>query len=146
MSTQPMIPIPGKTITKITQSANPLAFDFGKDVSKSRPVAPVTMASFDKEGFINVSTFVFLPASFGTENKTFTINQLQTNSNKLAFYIGVDKAPTPDNSFHIYGITFKVKDQDYKSMGITKIKTYLWDEDPEGSRGTETAVKDPMGG
>jgi hypothetical protein len=136
------IPMPGTTITTKRQSANPLVFDFGLNICKSRPIAPVTMACFDENGHIDVSTFVFLPTSFGTGERNFIINQLQVNSNRLSFYIGINESPTPDHSFLTFRITFKAADKDYKSLGINKIETYLWDIDPEGSRGTETHVQD----
>lgn len=150
MSTKPMISIPGCKLTTVKQLTNTgAAINFGTSFphfsASSKPLAPLVMACFDDEGNINVSAFLYIPNSNNGQNITFQINILETNSNKLAFYISHEATPTNSQIQYPYGISFSTSGTNYKEIGITDIKVYGWDDDPEGSRGTETVVLDPMG-
>ncbi|WP_143032246.1 hypothetical protein [Tenacibaculum sp. MAR_2009_124] len=146
MGTTPTISIPGEKLTIVSQATNMNAqIVFGAGLSSftasSKPLAPLAMASFDENGNINVSAFIYIPNSKNGNDVNFQVNVLQTNSNKLAFYISHNASPKKSNTQYPYGISFSTSGVNYQQLGITKVKVYTWDDDPEGSRGTETTVE-----
>lgn len=133
----------GNHLTTISTPANPSPISFGSSFLKSKPLPPLVRAE-KVNGNINVSTFVFLPSTLGVNEKTFTVNVLQTNSSELSVYISIDTSPTLDNSFYTHALEFAIPSNAYhESSVIDKLIVHLWDEDPEGSRGTETTVEQP---
>ena len=64
---------------------------------------------------------------------------------QLQFFIAYDILDDPEKQFDVYEASFKAKPYPYGTntfAGLLTVQTFLWDIDPETSRGTETIVRD----
>lgn len=139
MSTNNKLLPPGKPISKnniaITKLDASISFSF--DSTSVIPLSPVVQASFNGDA-LQVSAIVFIPSKI--ENPNFdVINKkritLFSGENQLNFYITYDNEEVSSQTFNAYRVDFTVKNP---PRNLVQIQTFLWDEDPVGSRGTRT--------
>jgi hypothetical protein len=131
-------------------------FSFPRD---SRPLQPLVASDSTKDGVLSgVSAIAFIDSTVkNISEEHFTVIQdfSYTNIEEafLNFYICYDAKLTADKTFNVVRINFDVDWNKYtpnkaywpnklapKPNDITFITSFLWDEDPEGSRGTEIRV------
>lgn len=77
------------------------------------------------------------------QNIKFNISYLVDDSNKVTIYVARDDKYISSETFYAYvvPIGFSPKDIPGLNNSFTTVEVINWDEDPEGSRGTETTVK-----
>lgn len=126
----------------------------------TRPLAPsvsVNSSSTGNSRVIKLSCIVLIseenmPQSGGNIDFDtpiiFQVNGLVTDINKISLYISNGGSFIPSKNFYpfVVDVLFKPSQVSHLSNTFNSIKVINWDADPEGSRGTETTVKDPMGG
>lgn len=147
---------PGKCMKPESQSRitkqTPICFPENKS---SIPFAPIVQATLKENGTFQVRA-VFLVARKPKEKKEdgkeddlkFDIYQnwyIDLNGKRqLQFFIAYDILDDPQKDFDVYEASFKAEPYPYGKdtfAEIETIQTFLWDIDPETSRGTETTVQ-----
>jgi hypothetical protein len=142
-----------ESTSKITKQ-EPISFP--ENTSKI-PFAPIVQATLMKDGTFQVRA-VFLVARKPKANKEdeadtedelgFEIYQnwyVDIDGNRqLQFFIAYDILDDPEKYFDVYEASFKANPYPYGKdtfANIKTIQTFLWDIDPQTSRGTETTVQ-----
>lgn len=148
---------PGKCIE--TESRSRLTIKpirFPENISKI-PFAPIVQATLMKDGIFQIRA-VFLVArkpkgqkedeGDKTEELEFDIYQnwyVDLGGNRqLQFFIAYDIDDNIEENFDVYEASFRAERDPYGEnafASINTIQTFLWDIDPETSRGTETVVQ-----
>lgn len=127
---------------------------------KSRPLQPLTTIKIDKDkSTIGVSIIAFIEANVTINNSnTSVIQDLSYTNNKEPFlnlYVCYDVKRQPSSSFKGYRFDFTIEFDKTKYtpnpsypdlpvpniIDISHLTSFVWDEDPDGSRGTETTVQ-----
>ncbi|WP_431165899.1 hypothetical protein [Tenacibaculum halocynthiae] len=137
--------VPGTMMTYAKTEQGPeINFAISTKNIDTRPLPPVIFATYNDKNQVVVSATVFVPKCLVSEKEVvkFQINEFRANTNELYFYIAYKAHPVYSNEFYAYNVNFNTTEQ-FNSDEISKIKVILWDKDPEGSRGTETTVKQP---
>ncbi|WP_264534974.1 hypothetical protein [Flavobacterium sp. N1736] len=151
---------PGKCIQ--TESKSKLTLKpirFPENNSKI-PFAPIVQATIMIDGTFQIRA-VFLvarkPKGQGEDEKKdelkFDIYQNWyvdlRGQRQLQFFIAYDIDDSIEENFDVYEASFKAEKDPYGEKAfadIATIQTFLWDIDPETSRGTETTVQQGTGG
>lgn len=143
---------PGKCIeteNKCKLTIKPISFP--ENTSKI-PFAPIVQATLKKDGTFQIRA-VFLVAcksigQKGEDELKFDIFQNWyvdlDGQRQLQFFIAYDIDDNIEKNFDVYEASFKAKKDPYGENAFANIKTiqtFLWDIDPETSRGTETTVQ-----
>jgi hypothetical protein len=81
------------------------------------------------------------------KNIKFNISYLVDKNNKVTIYVARDDKYVSSKTFYAYvvPIGFSPKDIPGLNNDFTTVEVINWDEDPEGSRGTTTTVKQGAG-
>lgn len=144
---------PGKCIpSNCTGKLTITPISFPENTSKI-PFAPIVQATLMKDGTFQVRA-VFLVArkpigqKEGEDELKFDIYQNWYvnlgGKRQLQFFIAYDILDDPEKYFDVYEASFKAEPYPYGKdtfANIETIQTFLWDIDPETSRGTETTVQ-----
>lgn len=135
--TPPGTQINPKNVT-ITPLGSQITFSFNS--TSVKPLPPLAQVSFSADGNLLVSNIVFLPAS---ENAVITSVYQESvisdeGTTQLDFFIDYD---APEESFQTFNAVRVDLIIENPPADLEQIETYLWDEDPESSRGTITEVK-----
>lgn len=142
-----------ESINRITKK---LPVSFPENNSKI-PFSPIVQATLMKDGTFQVRA-VFLVARKPKKHKEdedhkedeldFDIYQNWyidlDGQRQLQFFIAYDILDDPEPDFDVYETSFKAQPYPYGEKtfaSLTTIQTFLWDIDPETSRGTETTVQ-----
>ncbi|GEM_PF-1182419 len=123
-----------------------------------KPLPPISQATVNKNNELEISIVVFI--SKNTEIKGDELKVIQdfsyTNDQVpyANFYVCYDIAPEPCATFNIFQLNFIADPKGYfpnatlpkglpvpNLLALQEIVTFLWDEDPVGSRGTVTTVQ-----
>lgn len=135
-------PMKPKTINKITTKKT---VSFPENTSPI-PFSPIVQATLMKDGTFQVRA-VFMVAHKQDE-LDFKIYQNWyidiEGQRQLQFFIAYDILDDPETEFDVYETSFKAEPYPYGKdtfANITTIQTFLWDIDPETSRGTVTTVQ-----
>ena len=149
---------PGKCMKPESQSRitkkTPISFPENKSPI---PFAPIVQATLKEDGTFQVRA-VFLVARKPKGQKEveddkegeldFDIYQNWYvdlhGKRQLQFFIAYDILDDPEKEFDVYEASFKAEPYPYGKdtfAEIETIQTFLWDIDPETSRGTETIVQ-----
>lgn len=130
------------------------------------PCQPLTVAQLNStKNTISASTVVFIDEELGIKQQDLSVlAYLSYDNSKVPFlniYVCYDKVPLKGILFRPYRLDFDITIDNMlytpnaflQKEGINLpaptiedipfITSFLWDEDPEGSRGTETTVKQP---
>ncbi|MCI9843971.1 hypothetical protein [Flavobacterium pectinovorum] len=140
---------PGKCIKKATKNKltqKPVSFP---ENNTQIPFSPIVQATFTDSETLQVRA-VFLVSTnteLNNDKLEFMIYQnwyvdLEGNR-QLQFFITYDIDDAIGKDFDIYEISFKAEKDPYGEdafKSVKTIQTFLWDIDPETSRGTETSV------
>jgi hypothetical protein len=111
---------------------------------------PLVAASLDATGNILVSTVVFVDASLSLVETDFVVKQLYDISDlgvpRIQFFISYEKPETKPTEFKAYEISFapilaSLIPAVVLGSQIKTVQAFLWNVDPETSRGTETVVQ-----
>jgi hypothetical protein len=141
---------PGKCIKKATKSKltlKPITFP---ENNSQIPFSPIVQATFTDPETLQVRA-VFLVSTnteLNNDKLEFMIYQnwyvdLEGNR-QLQFFITYDIDDAISTDFDVYEISFKAEKDPYGEdafKSVNTIQTFLWDIDPETSRGTETTVQ-----
>ncbi|MBF4470175.1 hypothetical protein [Flavobacterium sp. HJJ] len=105
------------------------------------PLPPLVQANFvANDNDISVSVVIFIESTI-----TITENDLNVtwdnNVLRPAFYISYNDTNSPSTTFNGYQVSFTLTSAHLLGMKPEIIKVFLWDSDPETSRGTETSVQ-----
>lgn len=141
---------PGKCIKNVTKSKltqKPISFP---ENNSKIPFSPIVQATFTDSETLQVRA-VFLVSTntiLNADKLAFDIYQNWyvdlDGKRQLQFFITYNIDDAISTNFDVYEVSFKADKDPYgadafKSVEI--IQTFLWDIDPETSRGTETAVE-----
>ncbi|WP_299617496.1 hypothetical protein [uncultured Tenacibaculum sp.] len=125
----------------------------------TRPLQPLVSVNTSDEGILqSASAVVLIDASIPISEVNPRIIQQFSYTNEgvpfLNFYICYDFKPVGSKTFNAYRFDFSVNWNDFSPnpvfdpkapipapSSIKFITSFLWDEDPETSRGTVTTVK-----
>jgi hypothetical protein len=109
------------------------------------PLAPITTAEYNKAlTKINVNVTVSINAADNVTSLYIYANPQITGAHTKQLYIVYDYSDVIPTSLYPYTFSFEI---DAASHGhtIKIVESYLCNEDPETSRGTETTVQPPIG-
>ncbi|CAM1362851.1 conserved hypothetical protein [Tenacibaculum litopenaei] len=148
--------VPGKFLTfvKATKGAE-VKFAISTQRLDKRPLSPMVLGTYNSECQIVISAVVFVPKTYveakqkkdpnwdGSIEFQVNVGEL-SNTEGLEFHIAYDNSPGSFNDYYAYNVNFSTVEA-YK-VENREVEVIFYDEDPEGSRGTVTTVKDPMGG
>jgi hypothetical protein len=140
---------PGKCIKKATKSKltqKPITFP---ENNSQIPFSPIVQATFTDPDTLQVRA-VFLVSTnteLSKEKLEFMIYQNWyvdlDGTRQLQFFITYDIDDSISTEFDVYEIGFKAEKDPYGAEAfnsVNTIQTFLWDIDPETSRGTVTVV------
>ncbi len=127
-----------KNVT-ITPLSSQITFSFNS--TSIKPLPPLVQVSLNPDGNLQVSNIVFIAAS---ENAIITSVYQESvisdeGTTQLDFFIDYDAPEESFQTFNAFRVDFVIENP---PSDLQQIETYLWDEDPVGSRGTITEVKD----
>jgi hypothetical protein len=141
---------PGKCIKKATKSKlteKPVSFP---ENNTQIPFSPIVQATFTDSETLQVRA-VFLVSNNTQLNDGKLEFMIYQNwyvdldgKRQLQFFITYDIDDAISTDFDVYEIGFKAEKDPYGEdafKSINTIQTFLWDIDPETSRGTETTVQ-----
>lgn len=106
------------------------------------PLPPANVTAIENGTTITLTATVYIDAADIVTSLDVYITESLIDGNTQGVYFDYnyqEEIPTA-----LYPYTFSVEIQD-STNAITKIESYLWDEDPIGSRGTKTDVEDGGG-
>lgn len=140
---------PGKCIKNATKpklTQKPVSFP---ENTTKIPFSPIVQATLTDSETLQVRA-VFLVATntaLNDDKLSFDIYQnwyVDLDGNRqLQFFITYNIADTISKEFDVYEISFRAEKYPYGEdafKSVNTIQTFLWDIDPETSRGTETSV------
>ncbi|PKH50597.1 hypothetical protein CXF68_07760 [Tenacibaculum sp. Bg11-29] len=91
-----------------------------------------------------------MPKKNGNENDyakeiDFQISYSVDNNDKVTIYVSRDNSFISSSTFYAYVVPIGFSPSDIPRLGdnFTTVEIINWDEDPDGSRGTETTVQRP---
>lgn len=124
----------------------------------NRPLPPTTQATINENNELEISIVVFV--SKNTEiiaDGLCVIQDFSYTNNQIPyanFYVCYDIAPESSATFDLFQLDFIANPKDYTPnmtlpidlpipnlLDLKEIVSFLWDEDPLGSRGTVTTVQ-----
>jgi len=106
---------------------------------------PLVHAFYDaKNDSVNICAVVFVDAAYNP--MPFTVYQKYTTKPEkgkaqIKFYVAYDLPETKTKVYNTYQVIFRYSHGEIIPKNLSTIKTYLWDIDPETSRGTTTTVE-----
>lgn len=136
-TTETMLPPGTVFLTKVTNLQK------GALISPSpqttvQPLPPANVTAVENGTTITVTATVYIDAADDVTSLDVYITENLIDGDTQGVYFDynyIEEVPSA-----VYPYTFSVEIQD-PTGAIKNIESYLWDEDPEGSRGTETPVK-----
>jgi hypothetical protein len=123
-----------------------------------KPLPPITQVTINEKYEMQISIVVFISENTKVAADKLTVIQDFSYTNDRTpyanFYVCYDIAPEPCSTFNIFQLDFIANPKDYTPNSILpkdlpipdllklkEIVSFLWDEDPTGSRGTVTTVQ-----
>ncbi|THF51768.1 hypothetical protein E6C50_08400 [Flavobacterium supellecticarium] len=123
-----------------------------------KPLPPISQATVNKDNELEISIVVFISANTAIKGDELKVIQDFSYTNDQVpyanFYVCYDIAPEPCATFNIFQVNFTADPKGYipnatlpkglpvpNLLALQEIVTFLWDEDPVGSRGTVTTVQ-----
>ncbi|MEO8534144.1 MAG: hypothetical protein ABI441_10350 [Flavobacterium sp.] len=141
---------PGKCIkkaAKVKLTQKPIIFP---ENTSQIPFSPIVQGTFVDSETLQVRA-VFLVSTSTTQNDGKLEFMIYQNwyvnldgKRQLQFFITYDIDDNISKDFDVYEISFKAEKDPYGEdafKSVETIQTFLWDIDPETSRGTETTVQ-----
>ncbi|MEP3838576.1 MAG: hypothetical protein ABJM36_13060 [Algibacter sp.] len=139
--TETMLPPDTVFLTKITN------FQKGTLISPSTqttitPLPPANVTAIEHGTTITITATVFIDAADNVTSLDIYLTEALINGDTQGVYIDYNYIEEIPTSLYPYTFSFDVQDP---TNAITKIESFLWDEDPVSSRGTITEVEDGGG-
>ncbi|WP_163400221.1 hypothetical protein [Flavobacterium fluviatile] len=140
---------PGKCIKKATKNKltqKPVSFP---ENNTQIPFSPIVQATFTDSETLQVRAVFLVSTNTELNNDKLDFMIYQNwyvdldGKRQLQFFITYDIEDTISTDFDVYEISFKAEQDPYGEdafKNVNIIQTFLWDIDPETSRGTETVV------
>lgn len=140
---------PGKCIKKATKNKltqKPVTFP---ENTSQIPFSPIVQATFTDSETLQVRAVFLVSTNTALNNDKLDFMIYQNwyvdldGKRQLQFFITYDIDDAISTDFDVYEISFKAEKDPYgvdAFKSVKTIQTFLWDIDPETSRGTETAV------
>jgi len=141
---------PGKCIKKATKNKltqKPVIFpENGSQI----PFSPIVQATFTDSETLQVRAVFLVSTNTALNNDKLDFMIYQNwyvdldGKRQLQFFITYDIDDAISKDFDVYEISFKAEKDPYGEdafKSVNTIQTFLWDIDPETSRGTETPVR-----
>lgn len=143
---QPLVPPPGTQITDvncITLDAQ-IGFNDTESGSLLPPLAQVAWSGSVRENDLTliISTVIFIDKNLGVTSGSINVYWNESHLQPL-FYIDYSAPDEITNEYQAYQVNFTIGYSNHTEEIPTRVETFVWDEDPEGSRGTLTTVKPP---
>ena len=141
---------PGKCIKKATKNKltqKPVTFP---ENTSQIPFSPIVQATFTDSETLQVRAVFLVSTNTALNNDKLDFMIYQNwyvdldGKRQLQFFITYDIDDAISTDFDVYEISFKAEKDPYGEdafKNVKTIQTFLWDIDPETSRGTETAVE-----
>ena len=141
---------PGKCIKKATKNKltqKPVAFP---ENASQIPFSPIVQATFTDSETLQVRAVFLVSTNTALNNDKLDFMIYQNwyvdldGKRQLQFFITYDIDDAISKDFDVYEISFKAEKDPYGEdafKSVNTIQTFLWDIDPETSRGTETPVR-----
>lgn len=141
---------PGKCIKKATKNKltqKPVAFP---ENASQIPFSPIVQASFTDSETLQIRAVFLVSTNTALNNDKLDFMIYQNwyvdldGKRQLQFFITYDIDDAISKDFDVYEISFKAEKDPYGEdafKSVNTIQTFLWDIDPETSRGTETPVR-----
>lgn len=134
--TETMLPPGTVFLRKITN------FEKGNLISPSTqttvtPLAPSNVSAIENGTIITITATVFIDAADQVTSLDIYLTEELINGDTQGVYIDYNYLEEIPESLYPYTFSFDIENP---TNSITKIESYLWDEDPVGSRGTITTV------
>jgi len=141
---------PGKCIKKASKNKltqKPLNFP---ENASQIPFPPTVQATFIDSETLQVRAVFLVSNNTALNNDKLDFMIYQNwyvdldGKRQLQFFITYDIDDAVSKDFDVYEISFKAEKEPYGEdafKNVNIIQTFLWDVDPETSRGTETAVR-----
>lgn len=140
---------PGKCIKKATKNKlTQKPVNFPENTSQI-PFSPIVQATFTDSETLQVRAVFLVSTNTALNNDKLDFMIYQNwyvdldGKRQLQFFITYDIDDSISTDFDVYEISFKAEKDPYGEdafKSVNTIQTFLWDVDPETSRGTETAV------
>ncbi|MGC6431722.1 MAG: hypothetical protein ACON5F_11820 [Jejuia sp.] len=133
---------PGEPIAKSNIKVQKInsQIEFSFNSSSTKPLSPLVQISFDKKGNLQVSAIVFIPTSetpnLSNINQEYVISD--SGETQFDFFIIYNAPEVSSQTFQGYKVDFVLENP---PKDLVQIETFIWDEDPETSRGTVTPVE-----
>lgn len=123
-----------------------------------KPLPPITQVTINEKNEMQISIVVFISENTKvTPDKLAVIQDFSYTNDRIPyanFYVCYDIAPEPCSTFTIFQLDFIANPNYYSPnsmlptglpipdlLKLKEIVSFLWDEDPTGSRGTVTTVQ-----
>ncbi len=123
-----------------------------------KPLPPISQATVNKNNELEISIVVFISKNTEIKGDELTVIQDFSYTNTQVpyanFYVCYDIAPEPCATFNIFQLNFTADPKGFipndtlpkglptpNLLDLQEIVSFLWDEDPVGSRGTVTTVQ-----
>lgn len=141
---------PGKCIKKATKSKLTQKTVSFPENNSPIPFSPIVQATFTDAETLQVRAVFLVSTNTELNNDKLEFMIYQNwyvdldGKRQLQFFITYDIEDTISADFDVYEISFKAEKDPYGEdafKSVNTIQTFLWDIDPETSRGTETAVR-----
>ena len=141
---------PGKCIKKATKNKltqKPVTFP---ENTSQIPFSPIVQATFTDSETLQVRAVFLVSTNTALNNDKLDFMIYQNwyvdldGKRQLQFFITYDIDDAISTDFDVYEISFKAEKDPYGEdafKSVKSIQTFLWDIDPETSRGTETVVQ-----
>lgn len=133
----------GAVLIKTIESLNKGALISPSTQTTKIPLDPILTAKYNNTlTTITVNVTVYINSSDDVTSLEVYANPKITGSHTKQLYIVYDYSDVIPTDLYPYSFSFDI---DSASHGHTvkTIESFLWNEDPEGSRGTETKVLPP---
>ncbi len=136
-TTETMLPPGTVFLTKITDLQK------GALISPStqttiKPLPPANVTAIENGTTISITATVYIDAADNVSSLDIYVTDSLIGGDTQGVYFDYNYMEEIPVSLYPYTFSFDIQDP---TGAIQKIESYLWDEDPVGSRGTETEVQ-----
>lgn len=103
-----------------------------------KPLPPANVTAIEKGTVITVTATVYIDAADDVKSLDVYVTESLIDGDTQGVYFDYNYIEEIPTALYPYTFSFDIQDP---TNSIKKIESYLWDEDPVSSRGTETEVK-----
>lgn len=138
-TTETMLP-PGTVFLKKITNLQKGALISPSTQTTKQPLPPANVTAIENGTIITVTATVYIDAADDVSYLDVYVTESLIGGDTLGVYFDYNYKEEIPDSLYPYTFSFDIEDS---NNAIKKIESYLWDEDPVSSRGTETDVEGP---